>query len=79
MNTEMEDAFALGSSPILRRHHVSLRRMYLDIEESCTLDPTPVPLVTVYPGCGEFTGCEGELGPMAIAPVGSTCRPGECG
>ena len=59
----------------------SLGECYSDIEESCTLDPTPVPLVTVYPGCGEFTGCEGGLGPDgSTAPVGSVCHGlGQCG
>ena len=59
----------------------ALGECYSDIEEACILDPTPVPLVTVYPGCGEFTGCQGELGPDGnTAPVGSLCHGlGECG
>ena len=59
----------------------ALGECYTDIEEACTLDPTPVPLVTVYPGCGEFTGCEGGVGPDGrTAPVGAICHDlGVCG
>ncbi len=58
-----------------------LGQCYEDIEEACQLNPTPSPLVTVYPGCGEFTGCEGSIGPDgSTSPVGSVCHGlGECG
>ena len=48
---------------------------YEDPEEECTLDPTPINLFTVYPGCGEFTGCDGEVSPDAsIKAAGATCH-----
>ena len=54
---------------------------YESPEEACTLDPTPIPLVTVYPGCGEFTGCEGAISPDGSEkPEGSECHSlGICG
>lgn len=54
---------------------------YESPEEACTLNPTPIPLVTVYPGCGEFTGCEGEVSPDGSEkPEGAECHGlGICG
>ena len=58
-----------------------LGQCYETPEEACTLNPTPVPLVTVYPGCGEFTGCEGEISPDGSQkPEGAECHGlGMCG
>ena len=48
---------------------------YEDVEDACTVDTTPMTLFTVYPGCGEFTGCDGDISPDAsIKPEGSTCH-----
>ncbi len=54
---------------------------YESADDACILNPTPIPLVTVYPGCGEFTGCEGEVSPDGSKkPEGSECHSlGICG
>lgn len=54
---------------------------YESAEEACSINPTPIPLVTVYPGCGEFTGCEGDLSPDGSQkPEGAECHSlGSCG
>lgn len=50
-------------------------------EEDCILNPTPMPLLTVYPGCGEFTGCDGDISPDGSQkPEGAECHSlGVCG
>ena len=54
---------------------------YESPEDACILNPTPIPLVTVYPGCGEFTGCEGDISPDGSQkPEGAECHSlGTCG
>ena len=54
---------------------------YESPEDACTINPTPIPLVTVYPGCGEFTGCEGAVSPDGSQkPDGAECHAlGTCG
>lgn len=48
---------------------------YEDPEEACTLNPSPVPLFNAYPGCGEFSGCEGSVSPDAsLKGEGETCH-----
>lgn len=48
---------------------------YEEASEACLLDPTPIPLITVYPGCGEFTGCNGAVSPDGSQkPEGSECH-----
>ena len=48
---------------------------YESPEEACTLSSTPTTLFTVYPGCGEFTGCDGEISPDAsIKAEGEVCH-----
>ena len=48
---------------------------YEDADEACMLNPTPMELFTVYPGCGEFTGCDGDISPDAsIKSEGEACH-----
>ena len=48
---------------------------YEDPAEACVVSETPTTLFTVYPGCGDFTGCEGAVSPDAsIKGEGEACH-----
>ena len=54
---------------------------YSDPADACTPSVVPEVLFTVYPGCGDFSGCEGSDGPdVSMQAPGSACHTlGECG